>query len=127
MKLSHQNALKKQSAMTIPKPERPVKTRATDATSVQASAVTGPSAASAETVPTATTQRLMPKMWVSRAWSQTQQNSAQKLALKERPVVRVDASVAKVDANAVSAAALSMLAPMATPKIRRILDPLKLS
>ena len=87
---------------------------ATAATTVQASGVTEPNAASAEKMQMATTRPPMLKMSVPKDWTPTRLSSAQKLAQRERHAVRGDASEAKDDANAVSAAtqALKMQAPL---------------
>ena len=120
MTLFQQNALKRQSAMTIPKHAHNAKTVATVETTVPVNGVTEPNAVSAETTQMATTQRSTPKLSAPRVQSQTQQNSVTKLVLKERHVVRVDASGVKVVANVVSAATTRMAAPMAPMKTLKI-------
>ena len=105
VKLSAQNAQTKPSATTTLKPEHHAKTVAIVATIVLANVVREPNVASAEKMRTATTRQRMPKLSAQRAWRQTRPSSAQKLALRERRAAKADASVAKVAANAVSAAA----------------------
>jgi hypothetical protein len=100
--LSLQNALKKQSAMTIPKREHHAKTVAIAGTSALASVVTEPNVASAKKTPVPIKQRLIPKMQASKGSTQTQQISVLRLALKERLAARADASAVKGAASVVS-------------------------